>query len=93
MELDEIQNRWSKGCAEMQNFFIQNAIDNVNVSTIIYFLDSKGIFIGINSIDGNDYIGDLSGLVIGIKNTRREIERLLIEESFSIIELELNNKI
>ena len=90
---EEVRDRFPKSYNELHDFFSKNAISNCNVSTIIYYLDSKKLFIGITTGDGEDWICELNGLIIDVKDKRVDAEEFCINEALQIIEKELNKTI
>ena len=82
----EIEEKYPKSFAEFKIFLDKNAIECVSASVYIYFLDSKKLFIGITTMEGTDYLIELNGIMVEIKDTRELAEDYAIREMFQILE-------
>jgi len=86
----KIHENYPKSYLLLLDFIKNECAEIYSNSAIIYFLDSKEIYVGITSIEGTDWLVEICGIVIDICSTRVEAESLGIAEGLEILENELN---
>lgn len=95
ISLSQINEECPKAYQQWLEFiFINPEIENISTSTLIYFLDTKHLFIGITSDStGEDWIIELNSIIIGVKQDRINAEDFIVSEAFRILEIELNKEL
>jgi hypothetical protein len=94
IELNEIKDKFPRSFAQFKIFLDKNAIECVSASVYIYFLDSKGLYIGISvGLDATDWLCELNSVILDVRDSRKDAESFCIAEAFLILEKELNRNI
>jgi len=86
---DEIKEKFPKAWVLLQAFLINKVADVFSTSSLIYFLDTHKLFIGITTDSGEDYIIELNGIIVNALGSRLEAEDFALRQMFSILEREL----
>lgn len=77
----------------LQFLYNNPAIEDMSVSTLVYFLDTKELYTGITSNStGEDWIIELNGIILTVKDSRVDAEIYVINEAFDILEKSLTSK-
>ena len=91
MTINEIKEGWEKIGAQYEIFLLQECASNHSNSSIIYFLDSNKIFIGVTPVDnGSDWIIEINGIIVEVCDDRQSAEEFAIRECLQILEDGLN---
>jgi hypothetical protein len=86
IEYEQIHTQYPKSAELLQQFLSNNHID-YSTSALIYFLDTKFLFVGITCDGaGIDWIIELNGIIINTMDSRIEAEDFAVNEGFYILE-------
>lgn len=84
---EEIQLNYPKIYPLLATFIKHECLEVYSTSSLIYFLDSYSLFIGITCDEyGEDWIVELNGIIIETKDNRIEAEDFALLEAFLILE-------